>query len=69
MNHYTWIIDLLEFLGYFEEALKFIIKIPIKPKSGAWICLLGVHKLNKNIGIGEVFHMNKMGFLKRNLGC
>ncbi|KAH9306188.1 hypothetical protein KI387_010592, partial [Taxus chinensis] len=52
MDHYICIVDLLGRAGYIEEALNFIIKMPIKPASVVWVCLLGACRSHKNIGLG-----------------
>ena len=46
MNYDICIVDLLVHDGYFELALNFTIKIPIKSDLGMWMCLLGSCKLN-----------------------
>ncbi|XP_057869692.1 pentatricopeptide repeat-containing protein At3g26782, mitochondrial-like [Cryptomeria japonica] len=53
IDHYVCMIDLLGRAGYLEEALNFIIKMPIKLDAVAWKCLLGACRTHKNIGLGE----------------
>ncbi|XP_057854690.2 putative pentatricopeptide repeat-containing protein At3g49142 isoform X2 [Cryptomeria japonica] len=52
-DHYICMIDLLGRAGYLEEALTFIVKMPIKPDAVAWTCLLGSCRSHKNIDLGE----------------
>ncbi|XP_059067511.1 pentatricopeptide repeat-containing protein At2g22070 [Cryptomeria japonica] len=52
IDHYVCMVDLLGRAGYLDEALKFIIKMPIKPVVVVWTSLLGACKSHKNIGIG-----------------
>ncbi|XP_057813125.2 pentatricopeptide repeat-containing protein At2g13600 [Cryptomeria japonica] len=53
LDHYTCMIDLLSRAGYLEEALNFVIKMPIKPDLVVWMSLLGACRSHKNIGFGE----------------
>ncbi|KAH9310480.1 hypothetical protein KI387_025515, partial [Taxus chinensis] len=53
MDHYVCMVDLLGRAGYLQDALNFIIKMPIKPDVVVWICLLGACRSHKNIGLGE----------------
>ncbi|XP_057826528.2 pentatricopeptide repeat-containing protein At2g13600 [Cryptomeria japonica] len=53
MDHYVCMVDLLGRAGYLEEALNFIIKMPIEPAVVVWTCLLGSCRLHKTIGLGE----------------
>jgi len=46
MNHYTYFVELLGSTIYLEIVFNFITKIPIKPKLGKWMCLLGACKSN-----------------------
>ncbi|XP_057843045.1 pentatricopeptide repeat-containing protein At4g02750 [Cryptomeria japonica] len=52
LEHYVCTIDLLGRAGYLEEALNFIIKMPIKPVAIVWMSLLGTCKSYKNIELG-----------------
>ncbi|XP_057825480.1 pentatricopeptide repeat-containing protein At1g08070, chloroplastic [Cryptomeria japonica] len=52
-DHYVCMVDLLGRAGYLEQALNFIIKLPIKPDLVVWMCLLGACRSHKNIGLGE----------------
>ncbi|KAH9297549.1 hypothetical protein KI387_029231 [Taxus chinensis] len=52
MDHYVCMVDLLGRARYLEEALNFIIKMPIKPLLVVWMCLLGACRSHKNIGLG-----------------
>ncbi|XP_057860967.1 putative pentatricopeptide repeat-containing protein At1g68930 [Cryptomeria japonica] len=52
MDHYVCMVDLLSRAGYLEEALKFIIKVPIKPAVVGWMCLLAACRSHKNVGLG-----------------
>jgi len=54
MDHYVCNVDLLGCVGYLEEALKFIIRMPIEHLMVVWMCLLGACRLHKTIGL-EVF--------------
>ncbi|XP_057818542.2 pentatricopeptide repeat-containing protein At2g13600 isoform X2 [Cryptomeria japonica] len=53
MDHDVCMVDLLGRAGYLEEALNFIIKMPVKPDLVLWMCLLSTCKLYKNIDLGE----------------
>ncbi|XP_059067676.1 pentatricopeptide repeat-containing protein At2g13600-like [Cryptomeria japonica] len=53
MNHYICMVDLLGRAGFLEEALQFIIKMPIKPDAVVWMCLLGTCRSLKNTEMGE----------------
>ncbi|XP_057816394.2 putative pentatricopeptide repeat-containing protein At3g13770, mitochondrial [Cryptomeria japonica] len=52
VDHYVCMVDLLARAGYLEGALKFIIKMPVKPVVGVWMCFLGACRSHKNIGLG-----------------
>ncbi|XP_057834772.1 pentatricopeptide repeat-containing protein At5g39350-like [Cryptomeria japonica] len=51
-DHYVCMVDLLGRAGYLEDALNFIIKIPVKPKVVVWMCFLGACRSHMNIGLG-----------------
>ncbi|XP_057841168.2 pentatricopeptide repeat-containing protein At4g02750 isoform X3 [Cryptomeria japonica] len=53
MDHYVCMADLLGRVGYLEEALNFIIKMPLKPDVDVWMSLLGVCRSHENIELGE----------------
>ncbi|XP_057831875.1 pentatricopeptide repeat-containing protein At3g24000, mitochondrial [Cryptomeria japonica] len=53
IDHYVCIVDLITRAGYLEEALNFIIKMPIKPDLVVWMCLLGACRSHKSIALGE----------------
>ncbi|XP_057843541.2 putative pentatricopeptide repeat-containing protein At3g23330 [Cryptomeria japonica] len=53
MDHYICMVDLLGRARYIEEALNFIIKMPIKPDVIVWMCLLGACRSHKNIELEE----------------
>ncbi|XP_057840083.1 pentatricopeptide repeat-containing protein At2g13600 [Cryptomeria japonica] len=53
IDHYVCMVDLLGRAGYAEEALNFVIKMPIKPNVIVWMCLLGCCRSVKLIGLGE----------------
>ena len=57
MNHYACIVDLLGHAGYLEEALNFV-KMPKKPESIVWMCLLGACRSHKNVRIREFVATN-----------
>lgn len=44
--------------GYLEEAFNFIVKLPVKPYLGVWMCLVGASRLHKNVRIGECILAN-----------
>ncbi|XP_059066132.1 putative pentatricopeptide repeat-containing protein At3g49142 [Cryptomeria japonica] len=52
IDHYMCVVDFFGRAGYLEEALNFIIKMPVKPVVVVWTCLLGACKAHKNIGLG-----------------
>ncbi|XP_057849780.2 pentatricopeptide repeat-containing protein At1g15510, chloroplastic isoform X2 [Cryptomeria japonica] len=52
VDHYVCMVDLLGRAGYLEDALNFIIKMPIKPNV-VWMCLLAGCRSHKHIGLGE----------------
>ncbi|XP_059076662.1 pentatricopeptide repeat-containing protein At1g56690, mitochondrial [Cryptomeria japonica] len=53
MDHYACMVDLLGRAGHLEDALNFIIKMPIKPDVVVWMCFLGACRSHKNIELGE----------------
>ncbi|XP_057854000.1 pentatricopeptide repeat-containing protein At2g13600 [Cryptomeria japonica] len=53
MDHYVCMVDLLGRAGHLEEALNFIIKMPIKPDVVVWVCLLGCCRSLQNLPLGE----------------
>ncbi|KAH9293476.1 hypothetical protein KI387_041319 [Taxus chinensis] len=53
IDHYVCMVDLLGRAGCFEEALNFIIKMPIKPDSVVWLSLLGACRSHKNMQLGD----------------
>ncbi|XP_057826506.2 pentatricopeptide repeat-containing protein At1g09410, mitochondrial [Cryptomeria japonica] len=52
IDHYACMVDLLGRAGCLEEALIFIIKMPIKPAVVVWMCLLGACRSHNNIALG-----------------
>ncbi|XP_059067789.1 pentatricopeptide repeat-containing protein At2g13600-like [Cryptomeria japonica] len=52
-DHYVCMVDLLGRAGYLEQALNFIIKIPLQNDVDVWMCLLGACRSHKNIELGE----------------
>ncbi|XP_057870779.1 putative pentatricopeptide repeat-containing protein At1g68930 isoform X2 [Cryptomeria japonica] len=52
MDHFICMVDILGRAGYLEEALKFIIKMPVKPEVVVWMCLLGACRSRKNTRLG-----------------
>ncbi|XP_057841718.2 pentatricopeptide repeat-containing protein At1g11290, chloroplastic-like [Cryptomeria japonica] len=52
VDHYVCMVDLLARAGYLEEALNFIIKMPVKPLVVVWMCFLGACKSHMNMGLG-----------------
>ncbi|XP_057826496.2 pentatricopeptide repeat-containing protein At2g13600 [Cryptomeria japonica] len=52
IDHYVCIVDLVGRVGYLEEALNFIIKMPVKPVAVVWICMLGACRSHNNVGLG-----------------
>ncbi|KAH9317982.1 hypothetical protein KI387_019751, partial [Taxus chinensis] len=53
MDHYACMVDLLGRAGHLEEALNFIIKMPIIPDEVVWMCLFAACRSRKNIWLGE----------------
>jgi pentatricopeptide repeat protein len=53
MEHYSCMVDLLGRAGYLNEALDFIVKMPIKPGATVWSCLLGACRIHDNIELAE----------------
>ncbi|XP_057852607.1 pentatricopeptide repeat-containing protein At1g08070, chloroplastic [Cryptomeria japonica] len=53
MDHYVSMVDLIGRAGYLEQALNFIVKIPLKPDVVVWICLLGACRSHKSVELGE----------------
>ncbi|KAE8684811.1 Pentatricopeptide repeat-containing protein [Hibiscus syriacus] len=52
LDHYSCVVDLLSRAGLVEEALDFILKMPIRPNAVIWSCLLSSCRLHGNIWIG-----------------
>ncbi|XP_057832150.2 pentatricopeptide repeat-containing protein At3g12770-like [Cryptomeria japonica] len=52
INHYVCMVDLLARAGYLEGALRFIIKLPVKPMVVVWMCFLSACRSHMNIGLG-----------------
>ncbi|XP_059066769.1 pentatricopeptide repeat-containing protein At3g24000, mitochondrial [Cryptomeria japonica] len=52
IDHYVCLVDLLGRAAYLEQTLKFIIKMPVKPMTVVWTCLLGACRAHKNAGLG-----------------
>eukprot|EP01018_Ginkgo_biloba_P013178 Gb_21049 [translate_table: standard] len=53
MEHYVCMVDILGRAGHLDEAWDFIIKMPIKPDSTVWTCLLGACRIHMNVELGE----------------
>eukprot|EP01018_Ginkgo_biloba_P002616 Gb_35467 [translate_table: standard] len=53
MEHYRCMVDLLGRAGRLNEAQDFINKMPIKPDSIVWVCLLSACRKYKNMELGE----------------
>ncbi|XP_057825470.2 pentatricopeptide repeat-containing protein At2g22070 isoform X2 [Cryptomeria japonica] len=53
MDHYVCMVDLLGRVGYLEETVNFIIKIPVKLDVVVWMSLLGACRTHKDIRLGE----------------
>jgi pentatricopeptide repeat protein len=53
MDHYSCIVDLLGRAGLLNEAEAFIHKMPIKPDSFVWGCLLAACRVHTNIEIAK----------------
>ncbi|XP_057816402.2 pentatricopeptide repeat-containing protein At2g13600 [Cryptomeria japonica] len=51
-DHYVCMVDLLGRAGYLEEALNFIVKMPIKPVEVVWMCLLGACRSHNDVKLG-----------------
>lgn len=60
MNNYSWIIYLLGYVANLEKDLNFIIKMPIKPKLGIWMCLLSAFRSHNNVGKEELMVKKKI---------
>ncbi|CAA6660025.1 unnamed protein product [Spirodela intermedia] len=54
MEHYTCMVKLLGRSGRFDEALRFISEIPVKPNAMVWRALLGTCLVHKNVEVGRV---------------
>ncbi|KAA8529473.1 hypothetical protein F0562_033728 [Nyssa sinensis] len=54
LEHYGCIVDLYGRAGRLEEALDFIIKMPVKPHAAAWGALLNASKIYKNMELAEL---------------
>ncbi|KAB2048241.1 hypothetical protein ES319_A13G102100v1 [Gossypium barbadense] len=52
MDHYSCVVDLLGRAGLLQEALDFILKMPIRPNAVIWGSLLSSCRLHGNIWIG-----------------
>ncbi|XP_057816410.1 pentatricopeptide repeat-containing protein At4g02750-like [Cryptomeria japonica] len=52
VDHYVCMVDLLARAGCLEDALNFIIKMPVKPVVDVWMCFLGSCRSHMNIGLG-----------------
>lgn len=64
MNHYTFIVDLLGYVGYLEKSLNFIAKIPIKPKYAPSYVLLS----NIYIDVGSFLDVQRVRKLIKDIG-
>eukprot|EP01018_Ginkgo_biloba_P001465 Gb_24921 [translate_table: standard] len=53
MEHYGFMVNLLDRAGYLDEAHDFINKMPINPDDSVWGCLLGACRIHNNIELGE----------------
>ncbi|XP_057863564.2 pentatricopeptide repeat-containing protein At4g21065 [Cryptomeria japonica] len=53
LDHYACMVDLLGRAGYLEEALNFIIKMPVKPDDVVWMGLFAACKSSKNLWLAE----------------
>jgi hypothetical protein len=53
MEHYVFMVDLLGHVGLLDKAEDFIIKMPIKPDSTVWRCLLGACRIHNNLKVGK----------------
>ncbi|KAB1994627.1 hypothetical protein ES319_D13G111300v1 [Gossypium barbadense] len=51
-DHYSCVVDLLGRAGLLQEALDFILKMPIRPNAVVWGSLLSSCRLHGNIWIG-----------------
>ncbi|KAH7568817.1 hypothetical protein JRO89_XS06G0055700 [Xanthoceras sorbifolium] len=63
MEHFACMVDLLGRAGSLEQALKFILQMPEKPKSDVWAALLSSSRLHgdvemANIAANEIFKLN-----------
>ncbi|XP_059068498.1 pentatricopeptide repeat-containing protein At2g03880, mitochondrial [Cryptomeria japonica] len=52
VDHYVCMVDLLARVGYLEDTLNFIIKMPVKHEVVVWMCFLGACRSHKIIGLG-----------------
>lgn len=53
-EHYTCMVKLLGRSGRFDEALKLISEIPVKPNAMVWRALLGTCLVHKNVEVGRL---------------
>ncbi|GLJ44760.1 hypothetical protein SUGI_0941230 [Cryptomeria japonica] len=53
LDHYVCMVDLLGRAGYLQEALNFVVKMPVKLDVFVWLCLLSACRSEKNIRLGE----------------
>ncbi|KAL5734762.1 hypothetical protein ACOSP7_032623 [Xanthoceras sorbifolium] len=54
LDHYACMVDLLGRAGLLDEALEFIMKMPIEPDAGIWGALLSACREHSNVKLGEV---------------
>ncbi|TXG74326.1 hypothetical protein EZV62_002905 [Acer yangbiense] len=53
VKHYACMIDILDRAGLLEEAVEFIVKMPITPSASVWRALLGACKIHENVELAE----------------
>ncbi|KAF3431404.1 hypothetical protein FNV43_RR26135 [Rhamnella rubrinervis] len=54
LEHYGCMVDLCGRAGRLDEALDFIVSMPVKPHAGAWAALLNACRMYKNMEMGEL---------------
>ncbi|XP_058081406.1 pentatricopeptide repeat-containing protein At2g03880, mitochondrial-like [Magnolia sinica] len=54
LEHYSCMVDILGRAGLFDEAVKFIKKMPLEPDCRVWGALLGACRIHCNVGLAEI---------------
>ncbi|VFQ97906.1 unnamed protein product [Cuscuta campestris] len=68
MEHYTCIVDLLTRAGRLDEAIDFIMEMPIKPEKQIWGSLLAAALANQELEIGVLASENLVKLEPENAG-